>query len=217
MVMLKMIGKAVLVVLLGLVIYWGARVWEARDVSAWRIAAINTEAEVELDTIPERRIDALLAVEDPTFWTNKGIDLETPGAGVTTLSQGLGKRVYFDHYKPGFAKFELMLMTRFGMHATVTRHDILKAFLNVAYMGRDAAGPVIGFHEAARRWYGKELMMLSMDEFLGLVAMVVAPAELDPVAHADANADRVARIKRLLAHQCAPEGLMDVRLEGCRA
>ncbi|WP_417451890.1 transglycosylase domain-containing protein [Kordiimonas sp.] len=217
MVVVKMIGKAALVVLLGLAVYWEARVWEARNVSAWRVAAINTEADVELDTIPEARINALLAVEDPTFWTNRGIDLETPGAGLTTISQSLGKRIYFDRFKPGFAKVELMLMTRFGMHAKVTRHNILKAFLNVAYMGRDEAGPVIGFHEAARRWYGKELMMLSDTQFLGLVAMLLAPEKLDPVNHSAENAERVRRIKALLAHQCVPDGNGDVWLEGCRA
>ncbi len=217
MAFLKVIGKAALVVVLGLCVYWGIRIWEARDVSGWRIAAINTEAELELDMIPDARLAMFIAVEDPTFWTNRGLDFTTPGAGWTTISQGLGKRIYFDRFRPGFQKIELMLMTRFGMHATVSRHNILKAFLNIAYMGRDEAGVVIGFPEAARRWYGKELQMLDDDEFLGLVAMVIAPSVLDPVAHAGANAERVSRIKRLLAHDCEPTGVFDVWLEGCRA
>lgn len=217
MVFLKMIGKVTFVVVLALCVYWGVRIWQARQVSEWRVAAINTEADVELDTIPEERIDMLIAVEDPTFWTNRGIDLSSPGAGWTTISQGLGKRIYFDRFEPGFRKIELMLMTRFGMHAKVTRHNILKAFYNVAYLGRDEVGPIIGFHEAARRWYGKELQMLTTDEYLGLVAMLIAPDELDPVRHEDANRERVARIKRLLAQDCVPSGLGDVWLEGCRA
>jgi membrane peptidoglycan carboxypeptidase len=214
---LKMVGKVSMVVVLALCVYWGVRVWQARDVSEWRVAAINTEAEVELDTIPGEWIEMLIAVEDPTFWTNRGIDLSSPGAGLTTISQSLGKRIYFDRFAPGFRKFELMLMTRFGMYAKVTRHNILKAFYNVAYFGRDEVGPIIGFHEAARRWYGKELQMLTTDEYLGLVAMLVAPNALNPVEHAAANSERVARIKRMLAHDCVPAGLTDVWLDGCAA
>ena len=216
MVFLKMIGRATLFVVAALVVYWGVRVWHARDVSEWRIAAINTEAEVELDTIPDARIEMLLAVEDPTFWTNKGLDFSSPGAGWTTISQALGKRIYFERFTPGFRKFELMLMTRFGMHAKVTRHNILKAFYNVAYLGRDEVGPIIGFHEAARRWYGKELRMLTTDEYLGLVGMLIAPDALNPVEHETANLERVGRIKRMLARDCEPDGVRDVWLEGCK-
>ena len=45
----------------------------------------------------------------------------------------------------------------------------------------------------------------------------VAPSQYQPLLHPQANAERVARIKRLLAKACAPKGLNDVALEGCRA
>src|SRR4026208_228052 len=42
------------------------------------------------DMSPERKA-MLLAIEDPTFERHHGVDLETPGAGMTTLTQALVK------------------------------------------------------------------------------------------------------------------------------
>jgi hypothetical protein len=47
--------------------------------------------------------------------------------------------------------------------------------------------------------------------------MLMAPRELDPVRHKAANAERVGRIKRLLAGRCRPSGVFDVTYPACRA
>ena len=54
------------------------------------IARIVSEADPDVRALPAERVRQYLAVEDPTFWTNDGIDLKTPGAGQTTTTQGLG-------------------------------------------------------------------------------------------------------------------------------
>lgn len=36
----------------------------------------------------------LLAIEDPAFYNHRGVDLSTPGAGMTTITQGLVKLLY---------------------------------------------------------------------------------------------------------------------------
>ena len=45
--------------------------------------------------------------------------------------------------------------------------------------------------------------------------MLIGPNGLDPVYHAEAHAERVGRIKRLLAGECTPAGWSDASLEGC--
>ncbi|MFZ1992354.1 MAG: transglycosylase domain-containing protein, partial [Alphaproteobacteria bacterium] len=152
---------------------------------------------------------------DPTFWNNDGIDLATPGAGQTTLTQGLAKRLYFHPFKPGFEKLELMLIAKFALTPLASKPDILHAALAVAYLGTDEQADIIGFAQGARHYYGRELSQLTDDEFLSLVAMLMAPNALDPKHHAAANAERVARIKRLLAGACVPKSWRDVALEGC--
>ena len=52
------------------------------------------------------QVHALLAVEDPSFYYHHGVDLKTPGQGITTITQGLVKIYYFDHFKPGLAKLK---------------------------------------------------------------------------------------------------------------
>jgi membrane peptidoglycan carboxypeptidase len=76
---------------------------------------------------------------------------------------------------------------------------------------------VIGYSDAARTYYGRELAQLSDREFLSLVAMTMAPNALDPVRHKSANNDRVRRIEAMLAGKCAPTGLRDVSYEACAA
>jgi len=206
-------------VILGLVLTAGTyeawRVLDARTRTPALIADALKDTDPEIARLTPERIAILLAVEDPTFWTNDGTDFASPGAGATTISQGLGKLIYFDDFEPGLKKIELMLMTKYAMTPLVSKRDILNAFLNRAWMSRDQAGPIYGFAEAARRYHGKPLSLLSDDEYLSLVAMLHSPAAMNPLRHPKENAQRVARIKRLLAHRCTPDGNTDVSLKGC--
>src|SRR5689334_21462540 len=59
---------------------------------------------LKLEDVPQNRLKALLAVEDPNFYTHNGIDLSTPGAGYTTITQGLVKVYFFGDFNPGFLK-----------------------------------------------------------------------------------------------------------------
>jgi hypothetical protein len=197
--------------------YLGIRVLQERGRVAARVDRIIAAADPDELALPLARQAMLLKVEDPTFRTNKGIDLSTPGAGMTTLSQGLGKLIFFDHFKPGFRKGELMVLTRFALYPEVSKQRTLQAVVASAYFGTRQGRAVTGFADGARTWFGKPLSRLSDDEYLALVAMLVAPDNLKPGRDDAARLDRVARIKRLLARQCKPTGLRDVMLEGCRA
>jgi membrane carboxypeptidase/penicillin-binding protein len=212
---------AELALLIALYAVWlGWRIADQRAKAPAAVAAILAKADPAVDEISDERIAMLLEVEDPTFWTNDGIDLRTPGAGMTTLSQGLGKLVMFRSFSPGFlrlGKLELMTLTRFALVPTVSKDDILRAMLASAYLGSDEQGAVIGFPEGARRWFGKELGALTDDEFIALFAMLPAPNRLDPLRHPAESAERVARIKRLIANACEPIDVEDVDLEGCAA
>jgi membrane peptidoglycan carboxypeptidase len=213
-----MIRKALLALLAVVVIYGiylaGRIVTERRRALA-RVNAIIAASDPADLTLSKRQAEILLRVEDPTFRSNKGLDFTTPGAGMTTISQSLAKHIFFDRFQPGFAKGELMALTRFALYPMVDKDRTLKAYLATAYYGRHNGRAVIGLGPAARAWFGKTLAALSEDEYLALVAMGPSPRTLDPVDHAVANADRVARMKRLLAYQCRPIGLRDVMLEGC--
>ncbi len=208
----------VLGVFVAFLVYETRRVLHARSDTPVLMAEALAKADAQIKTLPPERARMLVMVEDPTFWTNDGTDFFSPGAGMTTLTQGLGKQLYFpDGFKPGFRKIELILIAKFATAPMESKTDILRASMALAYLGHDSQGDIVGFTEGARRWFSKDLNALSDDQFLALVAMLPAPNALDPVRHAAANAERVARIKRLLAHQCTPLGVTDWMLEGCRA
>ena len=210
-----LLGLAVLFATLAGYESW--RVHVARSTTQALMQGALAKADPEIAKLSPQRIDMFLRVEDPTFWSNDGIDFSTPGAGATTVTQGLAKNLYFTHFAPGFEKIELVLISKFALSELASKRDILTAALANEYWGNDAQGEIIGLSEAARRYYGRELSALNDDQYLSLIAMAPAPSALDPARHPAANADRVARIKRLLAHQCAPSSWTDVMLEGCAA
>ena len=215
--MIRRALAALLVLVLVYAVYLGGRIVVERRTVAERVDAIIAAADPADLRLSPLRTRQLLRVEDPTFWTNKGIDFASPGAGMTTLSQGLGKRLFFDRFTPGFAKGELIALTRFALYPEVDKQRTLQAFLATAYFGRREGRAVIGMGPAARAWFGRPLAALDERQFLSLVAMLPAPSNLDPERHAAANAARVARIERLLADRCRPTGLRDVMFEGCAA
>ena len=215
--MIRKLALAVGALLLLYGVYLGWRVVTERSRVSGRVDAIIAAADPQERALPADRIKILLTIEDPTFLTNKGIDFASPGAGMTTLSQSLGKRIFFGRFRPGFPKGELIVLTRFALYPKVDKSRTLTAFLATAEFGRRSGRPVIGFADASRTWLGKPLGVLDDRDYLALVAMLPAPATYNPLRHPAANADRVARIERLLARRCRPDGLRDVSLNGCAA
>jgi monofunctional biosynthetic peptidoglycan transglycosylase len=213
--MIRKLALAVSALFLIYGLYLGWRVATERSRVSARVNSIIAAADPADLRLSPKRTAMLIKVEDATFWTNKGVDFSTPGGGMTTLSQSLGKRIFFDRFKPGLAKGELITLTRFALYPKVDKPRTLKAFLATAYFGRRGDRAIVGFGPAARALFGKPLAALTDREFLSLIAMGPSPKTLDPVRNPAANADRVARIERLLAGRCQPNGLRDVMLEGC--
>ncbi|HKY31360.1 MAG TPA: biosynthetic peptidoglycan transglycosylase [Candidatus Polarisedimenticolia bacterium] len=169
---------------------------------------------LEAGDLPPDWIDALLQVEDPTFLDHHGIDLTTPGAGMTTLTQGLAKFLYFDSFRPGLAKIPQSLFA-LGLDARLDKDRQLALFLNRSYMGTIEGRAVRGFQEAARAYFGRPAPKLDKREWLALVAMCAGPDAYNVAARPDHNRRRVARIERLLAGSCRPSGVRDVHYEDC--
>lgn len=186
-------------------------------VRAWRatpgiLAQLTSSGAIELDleNFPPGWLDALLAVEDPGFYHHHGIDLWTPGAGITTITQGMVKYLYFDHFQPGFAKLEQSLVAALALNPLVDKQTQLTIFVNTCSLGTDRGKPVRGFAQAARAYFGKPFAKLSRGEYLSLVAMLIAPETFHVRERPESNARRVERIEQLLAGSYRPWGLMDL-------
>lgn len=164
--------------------------------------------------LPPRWVEAFLAVEDPAFYSHHGVDLHTPGAGWTTITQGLVKIHFPGPYKGPIGK-TLQSLRALVLDSAMTKDEQLTLALNTANFGQDGDRWIVGFPDAARTYYGRPLQELSDDQFLGLVAMLIAPDTFHPRRHPEAHAERVKRIQALVAHRCRPRGWWDVYLAGC--
>jgi membrane carboxypeptidase/penicillin-binding protein PbpC len=160
------------------------------------------------------RAEQILLVDDPGFWNHNGVDLSTDGAGLTTITQSVGKRVGFSDFKPGIRKIRLIGYAM-GLESKLTKQEILALYLDTVWMGRGPDGPMAGYFDTSRTIYGRLPADLSQGEFLRLVAVPIAPRRLDLVQPNKELLDRVGRIERLVEKQCRPKGLRDVWLEGC--
>jgi membrane carboxypeptidase/penicillin-binding protein PbpC len=90
--------------------------------------------QLKLADLSKERQAMLLAIEDPAFIRHHGVDLETPGAGMTTITQGLVKLIYFpEGFKQGIAKVRQTLIAQYALDSLVSKNDQLQLFLNICY------------------------------------------------------------------------------------
>jgi membrane peptidoglycan carboxypeptidase len=158
-----------------------------------------------------------LLLTTPTFYRHHGVDSRTPGAGYTTITQGIVKFLFFDGFRPGLLRWRKVQQTIIAVafNARVSKEEQLRLFVNNAYLGDQRGHSVRGFSEASEAYFGKSFAQLSDDEYLGIVAMLVAPVKYSLALHPEQNHERVQRIKRLLARECAPTAVEDVEYPGC--
>lgn len=219
MLMIKFLKIAAVVFVITLItafIYGVKGYFDALDVSeelaarADRLIAENLGA----SGLGPERIEQLLQVQDPGFWSHKGVDLTTPGAGITTMTQSLAKRVGFEDFQPGLGKIR-QTGYALGLEQRLSKQQIIALFLDTAEMGRGPNGWVTGFYIASEVIFGRTVAALDDRAFLSLVAVMISPSRFNLRSDDPDLADRVDRIERLVSGRCTPNRLGDVWLEGC--
>ena len=88
-------------------------------------------------------------------------------------------------------------------------------FVTHVYVGSVNGQPVYGLPQAAKAYYNRDIAELNKDEFISLVAMLDSPEEYNLQTQPAANAERTAKIKRLLEGSCQPAGLLDNSYKAC--
>ncbi|WP_431097195.1 transglycosylase domain-containing protein [Polaromonas aquatica] len=170
-------------------------------------------AQLKLTDLSKERQAILLAVEDPAFTRHHGVDLETSGAGMTTITQALVKLIYFpEGFKQGIAKIRQTLIAQYALDSLLSKNDQMQLFLNICYLGSKNGQPVHGYAAGAQAYFGKNFAELTDEEFLSLVAMHIAPDSLKPGT--PENTQRVQRIHAYLSGKYQPASLLDVDYNG---
>ena len=185
--------------------------WEVCQARLYTIQRVIPKEQATLyplgaDSLTSRQLDILLKIEDPNFFTHAGVDLTTPGAGITTISQTLVKKLYFKQFKPGIAKIKQTLIARFALDSLMPKEMQLRRFINTIWLGPG----VEGFEAAANYYFHRSLDQLSEEQYIAIVAMIIAPTTFSIEKHPERNRQRVERIKKVVDGVYQPKGLFDL-------
>ena len=153
---------------------------------------------VPLSAISPHLVEATIALEDRTFYTNNGLDLrrivgaaladvthQRAAQGGSTITQQLVKRMFVGsdasiERKVREAVLALELQRRFS------KNDILTLYLNQIFYGHEA----YGIEAAAQTYFAKPAKDLDIAEAAMLAGIPNAPSQFDPLSPASAASAR---------------------------
>ena len=155
-----------------------------------------------LNRISKHLIDATIATEDATFYTNPGVDaMRIAGAalgnaqegdvvsGASTITMQLARNLFLgDDQRYQQSMDRKMLEAGLAQEVTspFSKDEILEMYLNLLNYGHLAYGP----EAAAQIYFGKSAADLSLAEATLLAGIPQQPANLDLFTNLDAARDR---------------------------
>ncbi|HVW41856.1 MAG TPA: transglycosylase domain-containing protein, partial [Amycolatopsis sp.] len=133
--------------------------------------------------IPDTVKHAVYAAEDATFETNNGFDVKgilgavynqlTGGSGGgSTISQQYIKKAT-ENEAPTLTRKFTELVKSFKMNQTQPKEDIITAYLNIVYFGRNA----YGIQAAAHAYFNKDAAQLTPSEAALLAGLIQGPSK----------------------------------------
>ena len=143
---------------------------------------------VPLDQFPDHLIKAVLATEDRRFYEHFGIDLagtmralvtNAKAGGVvqggSSLSQQLAKNLFLSNERTIERKVKEAFLAMW-LEARLTKNEILKLYLDRAYMG----GGAFGVDAAAQYYFNKSARDVDLAEAAMLAGLFKAPTKFSP-------------------------------------
>jgi penicillin-binding protein 1A len=143
---------------------------------------------VPLDQFPDNLIKAVLATEDRRFYEHFGIDAagtmralvaNTKAGGVvqggSSLTQQLAKNLFLNNERTLERKIKEAFLAMW-LEARLTKNEILKLYLDRAYMG----GGAFGVDAAAQYYFNKSARDVNLAEAAMLAGLFKAPSKFSP-------------------------------------
>ncbi len=167
---------------------------------------------VRRDELPKPLLEALLAVEDRSFYEHFGIDPKGVARaalanlragrtvqGASTLTQQLVKNFFLSNERTLTRKLnEALMAVLLELH--YSKDEILEAYSNEIYLGQDGSRAIHGFGLAARFYFDRPLAELELPHAALLVGLVKGPSYYDPRRHPErASARRAVVLDAMVA------------------
>jgi penicillin-binding protein 1B len=150
-----------------------------------------------LNQIPQHLQDAVIVTEDVRFWHHPGVDpfgivraifrnLRAHGVseGASTLTQQLVKNYYLTPERTLRRKLVEQFMAVI-LDAKYSKQEILEAYLNDIYLGRNRSISIIGVGEASHYYFGKPVSEISVAEAAMLAGIIKSPNNYSPFVRRD--------------------------------
>nr|WP_278416942.1 transglycosylase domain-containing protein [Corynebacterium stationis] len=153
---------------------------------------------VSLEEIPDHVESAVLAAEDRDFWTNSGFSFtglmravvgkvtgDDSAGGGSTITQQYVKNTLVGN-EISYVRKARELVYSIKMTNQWSKEDILNAYLNTVYFGRNA----YGLQAASLAYFDKDVEELTVEEGAMLAGIIQAPSNWDPAVDAQQSEQR---------------------------
>lgn len=171
----------------------------------------NRRNPVSYEEIPAVVINAIIASEDPRFYSHPGVDL--PGlvrgfwgflrgvnlGGGSTITMQLANNISFDSDNVYLRKFKEIPFS-LQIQRELSKAEIIELYLNLIYFGAGADG--IG--AAAFVYYGKEVGELSLAEAAMMTSLLPCPSPCNPLT----NPGRAIERRNIVLNKMFNEGMI---------
>jgi penicillin-binding protein 1B len=172
---------------------------------------------VALEQIPPHLVRAVLAIEDRRFYEHPGVDIvRSIGALVTnirgdrpylvggsTLTQQLVKNLLLTREKTLRRKLLEQFMALI-LERRLSKDEILELYLNEVYLGQRGSFAIHGVAEAARLFFAKDVMNLTLGEAATMAGVIQSPSVYSPFRARERARDR----RNVVLHAMAEEGFI---------
>ena len=156
--------------------------------------------------MPKHVRDAVVAAEDRTFWTNRGIDPKGilraafsnarggSTQGASTITQQYVKIYYLSSERTLKRKIKEAFVS-LKLQKQLTKSKILEGYLNTIYFGRGA----YGIQAAAHAYFGVDAKDLTVQQGAVLASVLNSPQSFDPAEGPDARQRLLGRYRYTLS------------------
>lgn len=165
------------------------------------LATVKEDADtayLEYSQIPQYAIDAFVAIEDRSFWTNPGYDVKgiasallssiksgDDARGASTITQQLVKNTYLTSERSIERKAKEILISR-AITKQFSKREIMEFYVNdICY-----ANGIYGLAGASKAYFNKDVKDLSLSQIAYLCAIPNRPSYYDPYKNPDNALER---------------------------
>ena len=174
---------------------------------------LENRSPVTLDQVPKHMQDAVVATEDLRFWHHPGVDplgimravfrnAKSGGVaeGGSTLTQQLVKNYYLTSERTFRRKIVEAFMAVI-LDARYSKREILEAYLNDIYLGRNRSISILGVGEASRFYFGKPISEIKIGEAALIAGLIRSPNNYSPFVNPELAMRRRNTVLQLMLKQ----------------